>query len=123
MLEPGYVNETTPCPRLTCALARVGDKWSIQIVMQLEAGPVRFNTLKRATVGISQKMLAATLRALERDGFVSRTVYATKPPSVEYALTELGVEMVAPVRALGMWVAANLDRIERAQARFDKRRS
>lgn len=123
MLEPGYVNETTPCPRLTCALARVGDKWSIQIVMQLEAGPVRFNTLKRATVGISQKMLAATLRALERDGFVSRTVYATKPPSVEYALTELGLEMVAPVRALGMWVAANLDRIERAQARFDKRRS
>ena len=123
MLEPGYVNETTPCTRLTCALARVGDKWSIQIVMQLEAGPVRFNTLKRATVGISQKMLAATLRALERDGFVSRTVYATKPPSVEYALTELGVEMVAPVRALGMWVAANLDRIERAQARFDKRRS
>lgn len=123
MLEPGYVNETTPCPRLTCALARVGDKWSIQIVMQLEAGPVRFNTLKRATVGISQKMLAATLRALERDGFVSRTVYATKPPSVEYALTELGVEMVAPVRALGMWVAAHLDRIERAQARFDKRRS
>ena len=64
-------------------------------------------------------MLTVTLRGLERDGFVSRTVYPTKPPSVEYALTELGREMVEPVRELGAWVARNLDRIEDARARFD----
>lgn len=69
--------------------------------MELEAAPKRFSGLRRAVRGISQKMLTLTLRALERDGLVTRTVNPTKPPSVEYALTDLGAELVVPVRALG----------------------
>ena len=118
-MKPSHTDETGGCARLTCALARVGDKWSMQTVTQLDAAPLRFSELRRAIGGISQKMLTVTLRGLERDGFVSRTVYPTKPPSVEYALTELGREMVEPVRELGAWVARNLDRIEDARARFD----
>jgi DNA-binding HxlR family transcriptional regulator len=87
--------------------------------MQLEAGPQRFGTLRRAIGGISQKMLAQTLKGLERDGFVTRTVYPTKPPSVEYVLTELGREMVVPVKLLGTWVNTNLDRIDNARQHFD----
>lgn len=119
-MKSSNINETAvPCQRLTCALGRVGDKWSVLLVLQLEAGPKRFNELRRAVDGISQKMLALTLRGLERDGFVTRTVYSTKPPSVEYALTDLGRDMVVPVRMLGMWVANNLDRIEDAQLLYD----
>jgi DNA-binding HxlR family transcriptional regulator len=90
--------------------------------MQLEAGPQRFSTLRRAVAGISQKMLAQTLKGLERDGFVTRTVYPTKPPSVDYVLTELGREMVVPVKLLGTWVNANLDRIDSARHHFDMQR-
>lgn len=118
-MKPSHTDETGGCARLTCALARVGDKWSMQTVTQLDAAPLRFSELRRAIGGISQKMLTVTLRGLERDGFVSRTVYPTKPPSVEYALTELGREMVEPVRELGAWVARNLHRIEDARAQFD----
>jgi DNA-binding HxlR family transcriptional regulator len=87
--------------------------------MQLEAEPRRFSELRRAISGISQKMLTLTLRGLERDGFITRTVYPTNPPSVEYALTDLGREMVVPVKALGVWVLGNLHRIESARSRFD----
>lgn len=118
-MKSSYLEVTAPCARLTCALARIGDKWTVQIVMQLEAEPRRFGTLRRAIGGISQKMLAQTLKGLERDGFVTRTVYPTKPPSVEYALTELGREMVVPVKLLGTWVNTNLDRIDNARQHFD----
>jgi DNA-binding HxlR family transcriptional regulator len=118
-LEPGNLGVIAPCPRLTCALARIGDKWTVQIVMQLEPGPRRFSVLGRAIGGISQKMLVQTLKGLERDGFVTRTVYPTKPPSVDYALTGLGREMVVPVRILGTWVQENLERIDSARAQFD----
>jgi DNA-binding HxlR family transcriptional regulator len=111
--------ETSGCSPVTEALARIGDKWTIQIVMELESGPKRFSELRRAVGGISQKMLTLTLRGLERDGLVTRTVYPTKPPSVEYALTDLGAEMVVPVRALGVWVIQNLPRIAIARRRFD----
>lgn len=111
--------ETDDCHRATEALARVGDKWSVLIIMQLEEEPKRFSELRRAIGGISQKMLTLTLRGLERDGFIQRTVYATKPPSVEYALSDLGKEMVVPVRTLGTWVLDNLHRIESARRRFD----
>jgi DNA-binding HxlR family transcriptional regulator len=87
--------------------------------MQLDAEPRRFSELRRAISGISQKMLTLTLRGLERDGFITRTVYPTNPPSVEYALTDLGSEMVVPVKALGVWVLGNLHRIESARDRFD----
>jgi DNA-binding HxlR family transcriptional regulator len=104
---------------VTEALARIGDKWTIQTVMELETAPKRFSELRRAVGGISQKMLTLTLRALERDGLVTRTVYPTKPPSVEYALTDLGAELVVPVRALGGCVIENLPRIASARQRFD----
>lgn len=118
-LERGNPAETTDCRLLNAALARIGDKWTILIVMQLETGPKRFSVLRRAIPGISQKMLAQTLRGLERDGFVTRTVYATKPPSVDYALADLGREMMLPVHALGAWVIENLHRIETARSSFD----
>lgn len=118
-MEQGNIDETIDCRPVTEALARAGDKWTILIIMQLETGPKRFNVLRRTIGGISHKMLAATLRGLERDGFVRRTVYPTKPPSVDYALTGLGEEMVVPVRALGAWVINNLQRIESARREFD----
>lgn len=118
-LKQGNIRETEACNPLTEALSRIGDKWTIQIVMELEPAPRRFSELRRAVGGISQKMLTLTLRALERDGLVTRTVYPTKPPSVEYALTDLGQELVVPVRALGGWVIKNLPRIASARERFD----
>ena len=118
-MKQGDIGETLPCDPLTVALARIGDKWTIQIVMELDTSPKRFSELRRAVGGISQKMLTLTLRALERDGLVTRTVYPTKPPSVEYALTDLGAELVVPVRALGEWVIGNLPRIAKARQRFD----
>ncbi|GAB2462914.1 helix-turn-helix domain-containing protein [Promicromonospora xylanilytica] len=118
-MELDNLQETGDCHRVASALARAGDKWSFLIFMQLEAGSMRFNELRRQISGISPKMLAVTLRGLERDGLVSRTVYPTKPPGVEYALTELGQEMAVPVRALGGWVLDNIERIEAARQRFD----
>ncbi|WP_239987569.1 winged helix-turn-helix transcriptional regulator [Sphingosinithalassobacter portus] len=100
-------------------LARVGDKWSILIVMNLSDGPLRFSELQRTIDGISQRMLTLTLRGLERDGFVSRTVYPTNPPKVEYALTPLGDSLRCPVNALGDWVQKNLAAIEESRRAFD----
>lgn len=107
--------DTTVCRPLSEALAKLGDKWTILIAIELEAGPKRFSALQRSIDGISQRMLALTLRGLERDGLVERTVYPTKPPSVEYALTNLGKEMAVPVRTLCTWVTENLIRIEQAR--------
>jgi DNA-binding HxlR family transcriptional regulator len=119
-LEQGYVDETDDCLSVPGALGRVGDKWSVLIIMQLEAHPKRFSELRRVVSGISQKMLALTLRNLERDGFITRTVLPTKPPGVEYALSALGFELVVPVKALGGWVRDNLHRIEAARHQFDR---
>lgn len=113
------LSETTECHRATEAISRVADKWSVLIIMQLELKAQRFSDLKRQISGISPKMLASTLRGLEREGFVSRTVFPTKPPSVEYALTDLGHEMAVPVRAVGSWVLDNIHRIEGAREKFD----
>lgn len=118
-MEDRFLDETTDCLGVPGALGRIGDKWSVLIVIQLEGRPRRFSELRRATTGISQKMLALTLRNLERDGFITRTVLPTKPPGVEYALTDLGSELVVPVKALGAWVRDNLYRIEQARSRFD----
>jgi DNA-binding HxlR family transcriptional regulator len=114
-----HLDETIDCLSIPGALGRIGDKWSVLIVIQLDARPRRFSELRRAATGISQKMLALTLRNLERDGFITRTVLPTKPPGVEYALTDLGQEMVVPVKALGAWVRDNLNRIEHARRHFD----
>ncbi|MCR4268254.1 helix-turn-helix transcriptional regulator [Nitratireductor sp. ZSWI3] len=100
-------------------LSRVGDKWSLLLIRHLGSGTMRFNELKRAIDGISQKMLTTTLRNLERDGFITRTAYPTIPPRVDYALTELGRELLVPVKVFAGWVADNQHRIEAARARYD----
>ncbi len=106
------------CTRIAPVLARVGDKWSMFIVMLLGDGPVRFNELKRRVAGISQRMLSLTLRNLERDGLVSRTVTPSVPVRVDYALTDLGRSLAVPVRALGDWAQANHAAIAAARERY-----
>jgi DNA-binding HxlR family transcriptional regulator len=109
------------CRRVAPILARVGDKWSILTVMNLAGGSKRFSELRRGIDGISQRMLTLTLRGLERDGFVARTVTPSIPPRVDYELTTLGRSLCEPVMALGGWVQANLDVIDAARAVFDAR--
>ena len=114
--------ETAGCRNVSPVLSRVGDKWSVLIVMILATGPHRFNELKRQIDGISQRMLTLTLRGLERDGLVSRTVEPTIPPKVTYDLTELGQSLKEPVEALGKWAIQHIGCIRAAQQRFDARR-
>ena len=118
-MKQGDISETDHRPCIAKTLGRIGDKWSVLVVVHLDTDARRFSELLRGIAGISQKMLTLTLRGLERDGFVKRRVYPTKPPSVEYALTELGRELVVPVRTLGEWVLANYDRIEDARRHFE----
>ena len=107
------------CTPVREILSRVGDKWSILVIMLLSERPWRFNELKRSVEGLSQRMLTLTLRNLERDGLVTRTVYPTVPPSVEYALTAMGRSLTGPVIALGRWAQANSPRIDEARQGFD----
>jgi DNA-binding HxlR family transcriptional regulator len=109
------------CSSVTSVLSRVGDKWSVLIVMMLSDGPRRFGELKRMIGGVSQRMLTLTLRGLERDGMVKRTVFPTIPPRVEYELTELGHSLRVPLEALGNWAFAHIAAVERARAEFDAR--
>ena len=102
-------------------LARVGDKWTVLVIMLLGDGPRRFNELKRMVGGISQRMLTLTLRGLERDGLVTRTVFPTVPPRVDYELTDLGRGLSKPVMALGEWARHHLPDIETARQTFDGR--
>ena len=107
------------CVAVKEVLNRVGDKWSVQVVSLLGEDPRRFNDLRRNVEGISQRMLTLTLRGLERDGLVTRTVFPTVPPSVEYGLTPLGRTLLDPVRALAAWALKHRERIQTARDRFD----
>jgi DNA-binding HxlR family transcriptional regulator len=107
------------CRKVSQILARIGEKWSMLVVMLLRDGPRRFNDIKRNTGGISQQMLTRTLRGLERDGMVTRTIFPTSPPQVEYSLTELGRSMSEPVLVFGRWVQEHLAEIDAARNRFD----
>lgn len=107
------------CRPVTDILSRVGDKWSVMVVMLLGPGPRRFNEIRRAINGISQRMLTLTLRGLERDGLLTRTVTPSIPPRVDYELTALGQSLRRPVDALGEWAFAHRDEIDAARARFD----
>jgi DNA-binding HxlR family transcriptional regulator len=113
--------EPEVCGAIADMLARIGDKWSLLIVSTLGERPLRFNELRRQIADISQKMLSSTLKVLERDGLVSRTVLPTVPPQVEYALTDLGCELLGPVSALAEWTAGNTPRIMAARADYDSR--
>ena len=111
---------TEDCRAVSGVLARIGDKWSVLIVSRLGNGRMRFNELKRDIGGISQRMLTLTLRNLERDGLITRTVFPTVPPRVDYELTPLGRSLLIPVSALGDWARNNRGKIAEAQARFDR---
>ena len=119
-MSPSHIHVPTDCRTVTEILSRVGDKWSVQVVVQLGEGPRRFNELRRNVTGISQRMLTLTLRGLERDGLVTRTVYPTIPPRVDYQLTGLGCSLLKTVRGLGEWAIANRDEILAARRRFDE---
>lgn len=117
--SPGFEKDGTGgCP-MREVLDRVGDSWSLLVVINLQERPVRFNALRRSVEGISQRMLTVTLRSLERDGLVTRTVRPTTPPEVEYALTALGHSIAGPIGALGAWAAENRDRMRAARSAFD----
>ena len=119
---PGQPNlhETEDCRAVSTVLARVGDKWSVLVIMLLGERPRRFNEIKRMVGGISQRMLTLTLRGLERDGLVTRTVFPTVPPRVDYELTDLGRSLATPVEALGLWARQHLPQIAAARRRFDQ---
>jgi DNA-binding HxlR family transcriptional regulator len=110
------------CGRVNEILARVGDKWTVLVIGTLQKKPRRFSEIKRSIGGISQQMLTRTLKSLERDGMVTRTVHPTVPPQVEYALTDLGHSLSKPVRQLGLWVMEHIAVIEKHRKTFDKRK-
>lgn len=118
-MKPRHPHVTGDCLAVSDILQRIGDKWSLLVVQNLGEGPQRFNELKHCIGNISQKMLTTTLRSLERDGFVTRTVYPTIPPRVDYELTDLGRELLIPVKGLAEWAIANAGRVSEARARFD----
>ncbi len=118
-MKPRHPPNTEDCRAVSEILQRVGDKWTVLVVGKLGDGSMRFNELRAAVGGISQKMLTTTLRGLERDGFVTRTVFPTIPPRVDYELTDLGHELLVPVAALGEWARLNTARVREARQRFD----
>jgi len=102
------------------ALDRIADKYTVLVIIFLQDSPRRFGELQRMITGISQKVLTQTLRSLERDGLVTRTVYAEVPPRVEYALTPLGETLIEPLAALREWAEGNIEALTRAQSRYDQ---
>jgi DNA-binding HxlR family transcriptional regulator len=119
--EPDYQAVTADCVLIGRLLSRFTDKWTVQIVRVLGRGPLRFNALRREVGEISQKVLASTLRDLEENGLVSRTVTPVNPPQVEYALTNLGRDFLVPVRAFAGWLVENAARMDAARAAYATR--
>ena len=110
------------CRTISALLQRIGDKWSLLVVQTLGEGSKRFNELRREIPSVSQRMLTLTLRNLERDGLVNRTVTPTIPPRVDYELTELGRSLQKPICGLVTWAMDHSDAIHEAQSRFDDER-
>jgi len=108
------------CMTVSDVLSRIGDKWTVLVIVTLSRGSLRFSEIEREIGNISKKMLTSTLRALERDGMVERAVTPSRPPRVDYTLTELGCELREPLMALGEWARINAGRIEQARRRFDR---
>jgi DNA-binding HxlR family transcriptional regulator len=99
---------------------RIGDKWSVAVICRLEDGPLRFNALRRSVGGVTQRMLSATVRRLERDGLITRTVRDSTPPKVEYALTARGRGLHDVLAVLVAWTETNLDDIRRSRENYDR---
>ena len=119
-LEPDVETEAE-CRVLAQVLERIGDKWTVMVVGVLSGGPQRFTTILHTIGGVSHRMLTLTLRGLERDGLVTRTIYPTTPPKVEYELTSMGSSLIGLLRALSSWGRDNRPGIEEARVRYDTR--
>ncbi|HEY9757219.1 MAG TPA: helix-turn-helix domain-containing protein [Oculatellaceae cyanobacterium] len=117
-IQPG---NNSDCKKVNQILGRMGDKWTILTVSILAERPRRFNELKRLIGGISQQMLTRTLKTLERDGMVTRTVHPTVPPQVEYGLTDLGQSLAEPLLQLALWVVEHLNEIDEHRSMYDKK--
>ncbi len=120
-MKHGTKNVTGNCMAVHEVLSQIGDKWTVLVVRSLNDGPRRFSELKRDVEGISQRMLTLTLKTLERDGFVTRTVYPTIPPRVDYELTALGHSLSEPLGVIAQWAITNRQRIVDARVAFDMR--
>lgn len=113
-------NHQSPnCTAVSDILSTIGDKWTVLVVVTLSKGPMRFNEIRRAVGGISQRMLTLTLRGLQRDGFVTRTVFPTVPPRVDYALTGLGKTLISPLETIAGWAIAHREAVVDSRANFD----
>ncbi|PSJ59674.1 winged helix-turn-helix transcriptional regulator [Pseudaminobacter soli (ex Li et al. 2025)] len=117
--HPGFERGANGSCPMRDVLDRIGDTWSLLVIINLQPAPMRFNALRRSIEGISQRMLTVTLRSLERDGLVRRTVRPTTPPEVEYALTDIGQSIAVPIAALGLWAQRNQPLLQQARERFD----
>lgn len=122
-LDPAAVCRSSDPMAVRELLTKIGDKWTIFLVLSLEllGGRARFSTLERAVPGISQRMLSSTLKALERDGLVTREAFAEVPPRVEYEITELGKSLLGPTQGLVDWAKANWEEVRAAQRKYDAR--
>lgn len=118
-MHPGEDTNAVVCTAMSDILNRIGDKWSVMVVGRLKGGTMRFSELRRSVDGVSQRMLTLTLRNLERDGLVTRTVYPEIPPRVEYTLTPLGYTLTGPIGALWDWAAAHRHAVEQARQAYD----
>lgn len=116
---PALFDAESDCQGVREIVSRLGDKWTVQVVKALRDEPRRFNDIKRGVSGISQQMLTRTLRSLERDGAVERTVHPTTPPQVEYALTDLGHSLAESMRQLAIWALAHRTAIHHNRLRYD----
>ena len=118
---PKEPNPHAACKAEVETLARIGDKWTVMVVGALSEGPIRYNEIRRGVEGISQRMLTLTLKGLEQDGLVTRTMYPTIPPRVDYELTELGRKLIVPLRALAEWARENRPAMLAAREAFRRR--
>lgn len=119
-MVPGINNESGQCRAVADVLARIGDKWTVYVVGLLSQRTMRFNEIRHQVPAISQRMLSLTLRGLERDGLVKRTVHPSIPPRVEYELTETGRTLIAPLREVGAWAVLHRETIEASRMAFDQ---
>lgn len=120
MSQPVWNVMVATCPSRT-SLARIANKWTAMIVIALSGGSMRFGELREAVDGISGKVLADTLRDLERDGILTRTAFDEMPPRVEYALTPLGETLREPLTALGRWAESHIEEVQAARESYDDR--
>jgi DNA-binding HxlR family transcriptional regulator len=118
-MKPGHSHDTDSCRAVADVLARIGDKWTVNIVGLLANGPMRFSEIRRKVSAISHRMLSLTLRGLERDGLVTRTVTPSIPPRVDYELTPRGVTLIGPLMSIGQWAIENQSYVESARTKYD----